>query len=513
MHSKIYTVQTAGLLAKVVVVEVDLTKTTPGFTIVGLPDKAVEEAKDRISSAIKNSGFKQPTKGSKKVIVSLAPADFKKEGTQFDLAIALACLLATAEINFNPSHKLFVGELSLYGEVRPIPGILLLLQKAKQDGFTEVYIPIENTKEASLINGLKVFGVKDLKEIIFHLDNSKAPKGTLSELSPIETVSPRAETVQIITTDFADVRGQAGAKRALVIAAAGGHNIGLSGPPGTGKTLLAKALAGILPPLSIDEIIEVTGIHSIAGANQNQLIIFPPYRSPHHTASYVSLIGGGTNPRPGEITLAHRGVLFLDEFPEFDKRVIEALRQPLEEKVVTVARAKLTTQFPAQVILVAAMNPCPCGFKGHPRKECICLPRDLMKYERKLSGPIMDRIDLWVTVPAINHETLRETKPEESSKHLRERVMAARAKQQERYRGTHLKLNSELNLKEINQFIPLASEVESLLLNSAKKLDLSARAFHRVIKLSRTIADLNDSPEIKTEHLLEALQYRPKILS
>lgn len=531
MLAKVHSAQVTGVRADIIDVEVDITNGLHSFAIVGLPDKAVGEAKDRISAAIKNSGFRPPQKGNKKVIVSLAPADIKKEGTAFDLAIALGNLIASKEIKFDTDKKLFLGELALNGNLRPIKGALLLTKKAKEAGFTEVYLPADNATEAALIRDINIYGVINLRQLVNHLvpetpgvENHKRSvldadastsnvggfkRATLEAVPPTEINYSSKDTL----ADFAEVKGQPVAKRGLEIAAAGRHNVAMYGPPGTGKTMLARAFAGILPNLSFDEVIETTGIHSAAGALQNELVTKPPFRSPHHTSSYVSLVGGGTWPKPGEITLAHRGVLFLDEFPEFDRQVIEALRQPLEDKVISIARARGSMNFPASFILIAAMNPCPCGNKGLREKECICNQGALVRYGRKISGPIMDRIDIWLNVSQVDPKKLSDnTYQETSSQIIRGRIEEARMRQADRFakHNLHIKTNSELGVKELKLCAPLNNQCTDLLNDSAKRLDLSARAYHRIIKLARTIADLDNQENIKEEHLLEALQYRPK---
>ncbi len=517
--SRVYSAQTHLLKGKIVTVEVDITKNTLfSFTLVGLPDKAVDESKDRMSSALKNSGFDSPKNQNHKIVISLSPADLKKEGPYFDLAIALAYLLSAEEMHFESEGRIFLGELSLNGELRPIKGALPLTQEAKKQGFKEIFLPIENAEEAALVDGITIYGAKSLREVIDHIYTPKTDKkGNLIEKERAK-INPQIKT-EIIhkektnNLDFSDIKGQEGAKRGLEIAASGGHNIAMSGPPGTGKTMLARVFSQIIPDLDKDDCLEITGIHSVVGLLEDAIITDPPFRAPHHTASYVSMIGGGANPKPGEVTLAHRGVLFLDEFPEFEKRVLESLRQPLEDNIVSISRARGSAIFPSNFILVAAMNPCPCGNKGNKQKECICKPMDLDRYKRKLSGPIMDRIDIWVTVGNVDYEKLSNDIAEGEKTHtIKERVRRARDIQTKRFKNSPRKINtnSEMNVKELNIYAPLNEETKKLLNQSAERLQLSARAYHRTIKLARTIADLEGSENISSSHILEALQYRPR---
>lgn len=506
MHfSKLFSAQVIGLSAHIIDVEADLSRGLHAFSLVGLPSTSVDESRDRVSAAIKNSGFISPKQKNQKVVISLAPAEIKKEGSHFDLAIALAYLVASDELHFDPAKKLFLGELSLDGTLRPIRGALLLIKQARDQGFSEIFLPYENAREASLVSGVTIYGTHSLGEVIEHLKDP-SENGIL----PFENTSRHEQESPEDAVDLSHIKGQDFAKRALEIAAAGKHNIALWGPPGTGKTLLAQAFPHLLPPLPEEEALEVTGIHSVAGTLRGELVTQPPLRAPHHTASYPSIIGGGAIPKPGEITLAHRGVLFLDEFPEFDRRVIESLREPLEEGRVRIARSKGSDIFPARFILFAALNPCPCGKYGS-EESCTCSPGSLTGYQRKLSGPIIDRIDLWVKVAKVNHSKLSEVQTGGATKEACARIAQARNMQRLRFAGhpRTISTNNEMRADDIEQFIILPPKLRALFNNSAERLKLSPRAYHKVLKVARTIADLDQSEHINEHHLLEALAYRP----
>ncbi len=514
--SRVYAAQTVGLSATIVSVETDIVKNTLyAFSVVGLPDKAVEEARDRVGAAIKNIGFSSPKSSQQKTVVSLAPADIRKEGPLFDVAIALGYLLADEQIVFSPEKKLFLGELALDGTLRPQRGILALVREAKKRGFTEVFLPKENAEEAALIDGITIYPAHTLLDIINHIDETP-PEKKENKGEERAVLSPQPPTPIVIShtkshVDFSDVRGQESAKRGLEIAAAGGHNVCMYGPPGTGKTMLARAFTGILPALTPEDALEVTAIHSIAGTLEEVLQTTAPFRAPHHTASHTAIIGGGSVPKPGEITLAHRGVLFLDEFPEFDKRVIETLRQPLEDSVVTVSRVRGTETFPANIILVAAMNPCPCGNFGS-EKGCRCSQSQLLSYRKKLSGPIMDRIDMWLSVDSIDHEKLAAEAPRgEESDTIRTRIQKAREKSSERFVEGDARTNSDMSARMIDAHAKLSETARATLTASAKALGLSARGYHKTTKVARTIADLDGSATIEEQHILEALRYRPQV--
>jgi len=506
-YAKVHSAQASLLKPYIVDVEADLSRGLNSFSIVGLGDKAVDEAKDRISAAVKNTGFESPKSKNHKLIISLAPAEVRKEGSGLDVAIALSYLLASGDILFDSEGKIFLGELSLDGRLRSVKGALAFARKAKEMGFKEIYLPLQNAEEAALVGGILVYGAETLQEIINHIAHDTDINQKLKPEKKREI-----KNLHEIANDLSEIKGQEAAKRALEIAAAGGHNIALYGPPGTGKTMLAKALSGILPPLSFDEILEVTEIHSMTGALVDSLAAQRPFRSPHHTASHVAIIGGGSNPRPGEVTLAHKGVLFLDEFPEFENKAIECLREPLEERVVSVSRAKGTVKFPAHFILVAAMNPCPCGNFGIKGKPCICSAMQIERYKRKISGPIIDRIDIWTEVSKVDHDKLTMSAEKSESIPVRARVIRARNIQRKRFDnvGRKISTNSEMSARDIASVLEISDAVKEILNKSARTLDLSARSYHKIIKLARTIADLDSSPEISPNHILEAISYRPK---
>lgn len=505
MLAKVFSAAIVGLDAVPVEVEVDIaSQGLPSFTIVGLPDKAVEEAKERVRSAIRNSGADFP---ARRITVNLAPADLPKEGPSYDLPIALGILLASGQLQTTVSNALISGELSLDGRVRPINGALIQAIMGREKQLTNVFIPAENAKEAAIVEDVSIYPVDSLKSLFFHLTDQQP----IEKSKPIifDDVAMR----HVFDYDLKDIKGQQQAKRALEIAAAGSHNMLFKGPPGAGKTLLARTLASILPRLTFEEMIEVTKIYSIAGLlGKDAVMNQRPFRSPHHTISLVGLIGGGTNPRPGEITLAHRGVLFLDEFPEFPRSVLESLRQPIEDTIVSISRSKGKTTFPAKCMLIASQNPCPCGYLGDKTHTCICMPSQISRYKKKISGPLLDRIDIHLDVPAVKVEKLteQETNDVENSQVVRSRVQKARDKQHKRYKGTSTTSNAELTNKTIKVYCELSDDCVNLLRQAVIKMGISGRGYYRIIKLSRTIADLSDEDTIQPHHIAEALQYRPK---
>ncbi len=522
MHFKVFSAAINGLNAQIIEVETDVSFGLSKFEIVGLPDKTVEESKERVAAAIKNTGFRSPFQQSQKVLINLAPANLRKEGSLYDLPIALGYLFASKQIRFNPQEKIFCAELALNGQLRPIRGVLSLSLIAKEKGYKEIILAKENAPEAALALSLeknkntnqeiKIIGLNSLKEVINYLE------GRL-KVAPFKIDIDNYIKNPEYSVDIGWIKGQESAKRALEISAAGGHNLMMQGPPGTGKSLLASALPSILPDLSLEEVLEVTKIYSIAGLlpKNKPIINRRPFRSPHHTSSEASLIGGGNPPRPGEITLAHRGILFLDEFPEFHRDVLESLRQPLEEGKINILRSRYHLTFPAKFTLVTAANPCPCGHLNNPKIPCTCTASQIASYRRKLSGPIIDRIDILIEVPQVEFEKLVSEEKESLSKDIKERVKKAREIQLERFFYFNKRLknneskiftNAEMKIPQIKEYCPIDEKSNFLLKKYVDSGKLSGRGYHRVLKISRTIADLEGEEKIKFDHIAEALNYR-----